>query len=165
MENVTTQPISQKEALQESLYEIDFYAWTQKQAALIQSRQWTDIDVQNLVEEIESLGKQHRREMRNRLAVLLAHLLKWEYQSYKRSRSWIATIQVQRKDILRLLKESPSLKPYLEDAVFEAYSDARYLAMGETELPRTTFPEACGYSWAQIVDDRFFPGESSALTD
>ncbi len=165
MENVETQSVLQKEALQKSLYEVDFYAWTQEQAALIQSGQWTGIDVQNLVEEIESLGKQHRREMHSRLAVLLAHLLKWEYQPNKRSGSWLATIRVQRRDMLRLLKESPSLKSYLKDAVMSAYTDARDLTIGETGLSKVTFPEEYGYSWAQIVDTQFSPGKSSKLID
>lgn len=144
-------------------YEEDFYAWTQQQSSLLQSGQWNDIDVPNLVEEIESLGKQQRREMRSRLAVLLAHLLKWEYQPEKRSRSWLATIRVQRRDLLRLLQESPSLKPYLEEAVTSAYINARDLAMGETEIPESTFPEAVTYSWAQIIDSQFFPGDDSEL--
>lgn len=165
MKSVQTQSVLPQKAVQESLYESDFYAWTQTQVALIQSGQWTDIDVQNLVEEIESLGKQHRREMRSRLTVLLAHLLKWEYQPGKRYGSWRATIRVQRRDLLRLLKESPSLKPYIEDATLSAYTDARDLAISETGLADATFPEVCGYSWAQVVDMQFFPGDASDLVD
>lgn len=147
----------------EPRYNTDFYAWTQQQALLLQSGQWNDIDVPNLVEEIASLGKQQRREMRSRLAVLLAHLLKWEYQPEKRSRSWLATIRVQRRDLLEWLQESPSLKPYLEEAVQSAYVNARDLAMGETELPENTFPDAVTYSWAQIIDTQFFPGKDCEL--
>lgn len=63
------------------LYETDFYAWTQEQVTLLRNEQWSQIDLQNLIEEIQSLGKQQRQELRNRLSVLIGHLLKWQYQS------------------------------------------------------------------------------------
>jgi hypothetical protein len=141
------------------LYEADFYAWTQEQVELLRNHQWHHLDVPNLIEEIASLGKQQRQELRNRLAVLVGHLLKWEYQPQNRSRSWLATIRVQRRDIGRLLKDNPSLAPDLEEALQEAYANARDLAMGETDLPETTFPVCCRYSLSEILGDRFFPGE------
>ena len=95
----------------ESLYESDFYGWTQEQASLLRKHQWSELDLLNLIEEIDSLGKQQRQELRNRLSVLIGHLLKWEYQVSSRSRSWLATIQVQRLDVSELLEENPSLKP------------------------------------------------------
>lgn len=146
-----------------SLYETDFYAWTQEQASLLRKQRWSQLDLLNLIEEIESLGKQQRQELRNRLSVLIGHLLKWEYQSSSRSRSWLATIRVQRRDTLRLLKDNPSLKPYLEDALAEAYENGRDLAMGETDLPEQTFPIECPYSLTEILGDRFYPGEASEL--
>jgi hypothetical protein len=146
-------------------YETDFYAWTQEQATLLRSKQWSQIDLPNLIEEIESLGKQQRQELRNRLSVLIGHLLKWEYQSQHRSRSWLATLRIQRRDTLRLLKENPSLKPYLDEALQEAYENAKDLAMGETDLPEKTFPPNCPYSLSEILGDRFYPGEPSELVD
>lgn len=146
-----------------NLYETDFYTWTQEQASLLRDRQWSQLDLLNLIEEIESLGKQQRQELRNRLSVLIGHLLKWEYQPQRRSRSWLATIRVQRRDTLRLLKDNPSLKAYLEDAVTEAYENGRDLAMGETDLPEQTFPVECCYSLTEILDNNFYPGESSEL--
>jgi Domain of unknown function DUF29 len=98
----------------QNLYETDFYAWTQKQANLLRHQQWNQLDLCNLIEEIESLGKQQRAELRNTWSVLIAHLLKWEYQLEKRSRSWLNTIRIQRLDTLELLAENPSLKPYLQ---------------------------------------------------
>ncbi|WP_199335999.1 DUF29 domain-containing protein [Nostoc sp. FACHB-110] len=148
-----------------NLYETDFYAWTQEQAMLLRSKQWNQIDLPNLIEEIESLGKQQRQELRNRLSVLMGHLLKWEYQPQNRSRSWLATIRIQRRDTLRLLKDNPSLKPYLDDALKEAYDNGRDLAMGETNLPEQTFPLTCLYTLAEIFDDRFYPGDPSELVD
>jgi hypothetical protein len=144
-----------------SLYETDFYAWTQEQAALLRSQRWSHIDLPNLVEEIESLGKQQRQELRNCLSILIGHLLKWDYQPQHRSRSWLATLRIQRRDVLRLLEDNPSLKPYLANAVLEAYENARDLAMGETDLPEQTFPLSCPYDLTQILDDRFYPGEMS----
>jgi len=94
---------------------------------------------------------------------LIGHLLKWEYQSQRRSRSWLATIRVQRRDTLRLLKDNPSLKSYLEDVVSEAYENGRDLAMGETDLPEETFPVECPYSLTEILDNSFYPGEVSDL--
>ena len=148
-----------------NLYETDLYAWTLEQAALLRSEQWSQIDLPNLIEEIESLGKQQRQELRNRLSVLIGHLLKWEYQPQYRSRSWLATLRVQRRDTLRLLKDNPSLKPYLDDALQEAYENARDLAMGETDLPVQAFPLSCLYGLTEILDDRFYPGEPSELVD
>lgn len=146
-----------------NLYESDFYAWTQEQAMLLRSGKWSQVDLPNLVEEIESLGRQQRQELRNRLSVLVGHLLKWDYQPQQRSRSWLATLRVQRREILRLLKDNPSLQSYLSDALPEAYENARDLAMGETDLPEQTFPSDCPYQLTQILDDRFFPGGPSAL--
>ncbi|MEQ9551604.1 MAG: DUF29 domain-containing protein [Coleofasciculus sp. G3-WIS-01] len=146
-----------------NLYETDFYAWTQEQASLLRQQQWSQLDLGNLIEEIESLGKQQRQELRNRLTVLIGHLLKWEYQPQRRSRSWLATIRVQRRDTLELLKDNPSLKPYLEDALVLAYENGRDLAMGETDLPKRTFPQTCPYSFAEILEDSFYPGEPNEL--
>ncbi|MBE9110520.1 DUF29 domain-containing protein [Nodosilinea sp. LEGE 07298] len=146
-----------------SLYDTDFYAWTLEQAKLLSHRHWDKLDLPNLIEEIESLGRQQRQELRNRLSVLLGHLLKWQYQPQCRSRSWLATIRIQRRDALRLLKENPSLKPDLE-AIFEhAYANGRDLAIAETDLPEPTFPLQCLYSLDQILDEAFYPGAPSEL--
>ncbi|MFN9831460.1 MAG: DUF29 domain-containing protein, partial [Pseudanabaena sp.] len=103
------------------LYDTDFYAWTLEQSRLLQSGNLQDLDIENLVEEIESLGKQQRQELRNRLGVLIGHLLKWAYQPEKRSKSWRSTIREQRKEVLELLKENPSLKSYLPEAIASAH--------------------------------------------
>jgi hypothetical protein len=144
-----------------NLYETDFYAWTIEQASLLRKHQWSQLDLLNLIEEIESLGKQQHQELRNRLSVLIGHLLKWEYQSQRRSRSWLATIQVQRLDVSELLEENPSLKSYLEEALQKAYAKGVILAVKETELPSSTFPVKCPYSLTEILDNSFYPGETS----
>lgn len=141
------------------LYETDFYAWTQSQANLLRHHQWSQLDLSNLIEEIESLGRQQRAELRNRLSVLIGHLLKWEYQPEQRSRSWLNTIRIQRIDTLELLEENPSLKPYLQEVVQKAYIKGIALASGETNLPVKTFGQDCLYTLEEILSDRFYPGE------
>lgn len=145
----------------ESLYETDFYAWVQEQAGLLRHHQWSKLDLPNLIEEIESLGKQQRAELRSRLKVLIGHLLKWEYQLERRSRSWLMTIRVQRRDTQELLEENPSLKPYLREALQKVYESGRDLAVGETNLPLKTFPQDCPYTLEEILSDRFYPGAAT----
>jgi hypothetical protein len=149
--------LPEKQPFVSNLYETDFYGWIEKQVFLLRNHQWSQVDLLNLIEEIESLGKQQRQELRNRLSILIGHLLKWEYQPQYRSRSWLATIRVQRRDTLRLLKENPSLKSYLGDALTSAYENARDLAMGETDLPESTFPINCSYTIIEILDENFYP--------
>jgi hypothetical protein len=139
-------------------YELDFYAWTQYQAKFLQEGKWSCLDIPNLVEEIESLGRQERRELENRLGILLGHLLKWEFQSDHQSRSWLATIREQRRRVLRLLEKNPSLQPYLSEALEIAYQDGLDLAVRETALSYKTFPQECPYSLEQVLDSEFLPG-------
>jgi hypothetical protein len=141
------------------LYETDFYAWTIEQAKFLKDGVWDCLDISNLVEEIESLGKQQRQELRNRLGILLGHLLKWEFQSSHRSKSWLATIREQRRRIVDLLEESPSLKPYLPEVLEKAYQDGVDLAVRETSLNYKDFPQECLYSLEQVLDFSFFPGQ------
>jgi hypothetical protein len=143
----------------QNLYETDFYAWIQVQANLLRHRQWNQLDLSNLIEEIESLGRQQRAELRNRLCVLIGHLLKWEYQPKGRSRSWLSTIRIQRIETLELLEENPSLKPYLKEVLHKAYIKGIALASGETNLPLKTFPQDCPYALEDILNDGFYPGE------
>src|SRR5712691_1604691 len=97
------------------LYETDFYQWTQDTSDRLRRGEFTQIDVAALVEEVENLGKSEKSALQSRLAVLISHLLKWDCQSARRSRSWQATIEVQRSRIERLLKQSPSLRPFLSE--------------------------------------------------
>jgi Domain of unknown function DUF29 len=138
-----------------NLYETDFYAWTLEQSELLQQGKWQALDIENLVEEIESLGKQQRQELRNRLGVLIGHLLKWDYQSECRSKNWKATIREQRKEVLRLLKENPSLQPYLQEAIADAYETGLAIVVRETPLDYKDLPSECPYSVEQILDLSF----------
>jgi hypothetical protein len=140
-----------------SLYDTDFYAWTHQQAKLLVAGSWHNLDIPNLVEELEALGRQERRELENRLAILLAHLLKWQYQPDQRSNSWDATIREQRFQINRLIQQSPSLKPYLREAILQGYGSGLNLAVKETNLNYAIFPQQCPYAETDILKDNFLP--------
>jgi len=135
-----------------TLYDQDFYAWTQQQVDLLKAGQWKQVDIENLIEEIESLGKQQRQELRNRLGVLLGHLLKWRFQPEGRSKSWFYTIREQRQEIQRHLKENPSLKPYLPEAIEIGYDKGLNLVGKETSLDPDKLPTTCPFSEAEIFD-------------
>lgn len=139
------------------LYETDFYTWTQEQVSLLKTQQWDQLDTVNLIEEIETLGRRERQELRNRLGVLLGHLLKWQFQPEKRSNSWLSTIREQRVQIKLLLQDSPSLKPYLDEVFFTIYELGVALAIRETELGEQVFPEICPYTLDQTLNPEFLP--------
>ena len=141
-----------------SLYETDFYAWTQEQVKLLKEGEWYHLDAKNLIEELEDLGRRERQELRNRLGLLLGHLLKWQYQSTNQSNSWLATIREQRRELNLLLKENPSLKSYLPEAFPIAYQAGLDLAVRETEIGYNAFPSECPYLLGeQVLDNTFLP--------
>lgn len=149
----------------QTLYEKDFYAWIYHNIELVQAKKWDEIDTDLLVEELESMAKRDRHELISHLIILIAYLLKWEFQFKQLSemwqdfdgRSWERSIAEQRKQIARQLKMSPSLKPYFAKAIEDAFDDAVYLAAKETKLPIKTFPTTCPYSIDQLLDDDFYP--------
>jgi hypothetical protein len=138
-----------------NLYETDFYAWTVEQSKLLKVGDFKHLDIPNLMEEIESLGKQERRELESRLGVLIGHLLKWDYQPEKRSKSWRATIREQRRAAQKLISQNPSLKPYLTEAIVDAYESGKDLVVGETPLDYGDFPKNCPYTSEQLFDPNF----------
>jgi hypothetical protein len=138
-------------------YEADFYAWTQAQAQALRARQWNAVDLNNVVEEIESLGKEQEHAVESHLSDLLMHLLKWMYQPKRRCRSWRSSITNARQQLARRLRRNPSLRSELPTFLPDAYADARRLAADETGLSRQTFPEACPWSLAQLQDPDFWP--------
>ena len=122
------------------LYESDFYAWTQRQAALIRDGDIAAVDLLNVLEEIETLGRKEVSELRSRYTVLATHLLKQMFQPARAGRSWRTTILNQRIAIARHMKDNPSLKSKADEIFAEAYADARLIASSETGLPEETFP-------------------------
>jgi hypothetical protein len=135
-----------------TLYDQDFYAWTQQQVDLLKAGQWEQVDMENLIEEIESLGKQERQELENRLGVLLGHLLKWRYQPELRCKSWRATIREQRRQIQRQARKNPSLKLYMSEALEVGYENGLDLLDRETPVELEQVPQVCPFSLAEIFD-------------
>jgi hypothetical protein len=140
-----------------ALYDTDFYQWTFHNAELLRQGRMTEIDSPNIIEELESMGKSEKRELFSRLIVLVAHLLKWQYQSPKRSHSWSATINTQRMNIELLLQDSPSLKHDVDKQLKEVYRNAKKKFEKETGVSSKQLPETCPYTFAQIINDDFLP--------
>jgi len=138
-------------------YNKDFYAWLIKNADLLRKRQFAEVDIEHVAEELEAMSKSEKRELISRLTVLLAHLLKWQFQSALRSRSWKNTILTQRIDISELLEDSPSLQYELERYCNVAYEKARLSAEDETGMDKMNFPEHCPFTLAQMLKKDFFP--------
>jgi hypothetical protein len=138
-------------------YDKDFYAWTQHNAQLLRKRKLSEIDIENIAEEIESMGKSEKRELINRLAVLLAHLLKWKFQPVRQCKSWELTIKEQRMELIDLLKDSPSLKHELENKLSHAYQRALLMAEKETGLEQKKFPKKSPFSLEKILQENYFP--------
>ncbi len=139
------------------LYERDFYAWATEQAGLLRAGRLAEADIVHLIEEIESMGRSERRELVNRLTVLLLHLLKWRFQPALRGNSWRLSIKEQRIRLVSHLADNPSLKAELDQATSQAYRLAAIEAERETGLAESTFPTTCPFSVVQIMDERFWP--------
>ena len=140
-----------------TLYETDFYAWANEQAALLRAGKLSEADIENIAEEIESMGRSEKRELINLLSLLLMHLLKWRYQPLLQSASWRRTIEQQRHQLTRHLADNPSLKSRLDEAMFEAYQDAVVEAEYETGLSRKSFPAVSPFAFDQAMDPDFWP--------
>ncbi|MDP3837912.1 MAG: DUF29 domain-containing protein [Methylococcales bacterium] len=138
-------------------YETDIIAWANQQAWLIRHKQFDLLDIEHLAEEIEDVGKSEQRELASRMAVLIAHLLKWQYQAERQGSSWQRTIKEQRKALAFHLKDIPSLKAKIADADWLAiiWSDAVTLAIKETNLEN--FPETCPWTVEDILNQDWLP--------
>lgn len=145
------------EANRERLYKTDYLKWIQTTVEKLRVQDYSSIDWENLIEEIEDMGRSERRSLESNLIVVLTHLLKWQYQPEFRSGSWKGSIVEHRRRIREALKDSPSLKPYLEEVFAQCYWDAVELASAETELPVETFPQECPYTAAEVLDSNFLP--------
>jgi hypothetical protein len=137
-------------------------AWSVQAAALLRAgdfSRFTADDIEHLADEIEDVGKSEARELENRMAVLICHLLKWQYQPARRGSSWEKTIKVQRKDVLIRLQETPSLKRVLleESWIFKSWASARQQAEKDTSIAFDVFPDSCPWTMEKILEDDFFP--------
>lgn len=147
-----TQPVS---------YETDYLRWLETQAQHLRAGELDRLDRAHLLEELEGMSRGERRQLRNRLIVLVLHLLKMRFQPERRPRSWSVTIITQRVDIKLLLKESPSLRPTLATTLDDIYADARRDAARETGLEIDRFPESCPWTIEQVLDEDYWPDQES----
>ncbi|OGT44797.1 MAG: hypothetical protein A3F42_02470 [Gammaproteobacteria bacterium RIFCSPHIGHO2_12_FULL_37_34] len=138
-------------------YEKDFYAWAIHNAQLLRAGKLLEVDAEHVAEEIESMGKSEKRELINLLALLIAHLLKWQHQVIRRSKSWELTIKEQRFELTDLLEESPSLRHELEKQLSHAYKKALLIAEKETGLEQKHFKKQCPFTLKQMLHQKFFP--------
>ncbi len=138
-------------------YEQDLYAWTQEQATLLRAHRTAGLDWENLAEEVLAVGGRDRRKLESRLCVILLHLLKWQAQPTLRGASWRKTLRTQRREIRKLLKQSPSLRRQLPELMRDAYSDAVKDAADETSLPLGRFPMDCPYAADDVLAEGYLP--------
>jgi hypothetical protein len=136
-------------------YDRDFYSWSLDQARLLREGQWTQIDRDNVAEEIESLGREQFNKLESAFRVLLMHMLKWDHQPKRRSRIWIISIEEQRLVINHILADNPGLRPRIPEAIERAYQRAILAAAKETKLDEAVFPEALVYSFEDIIEREF----------
>jgi hypothetical protein len=136
-------------------HERDVYAWAMEQAQLLRAGRMAELDAINIAEELEDLGRSEFHRLRSALRVLLTHMLKWDHQPRRRSRSWANTISAQRLAVQMVLRDNPSLRRRIDEALADAYPAARLDASSETDMDLAVFPEVLPYDWAAITDRPF----------
>ncbi len=147
-------------------YDEDVLAWSQEQARLIRAGRFELLDVEHIAEEIEDVGKSEQRELANRMAILLAHLLKWQYQPERRGASWERTIKAQRKETAYHLDETPSLRPKLLEPRWLDMVWSRALAQAVAETGLDCFPDACPWMMDdEVLNPSWFPNEGLSRSD
>ncbi len=124
---------------------------------MLRQKRFAELDLPNIIEELESMGRSDRRALESSYRLLIAHLLKWQLQPQIRSRSWAVTILRERSNIEEQEKRNPSLKAQAELIVQEGYRAARKEAMLETGLAKEAFPAECPYTLAQLRDEDWMP--------
>ena len=141
-------------------YEKDVVLWAQEQAALLRSGKFAKLDIEHIADEIEDVGKTEKRELASCMAVLVAHLLKWQTQPDRRSRSWQSTINEQRKRVALALDETPSLRTTLVEPKWRAavWADARVMAMTDTGLSGEAFPDEWSWPTDKVLAEGWVPG-------
>jgi hypothetical protein len=143
-----------------SLYELDFNLWLEKNLALLKERGFAQLDIDNLVEEIEDMGSNRKDALESNLMRVFQHLLKWKYQPQKRTNSWRASITEHSLRLNKTFKKSPSLKRYFENVYEECYQDARLVASREAGIDINIFPETCPFNPNDVLDPNYLPEEA-----
>src|SRR5438477_9515005 len=136
-------------------YDHDFYSWSQEQGRLLREGRWSEVDRENVAEEIESLGREQFNKLESAIRVLLIHMLKWDFQPNRRSRSWSLSIKAMRVELESVLADNPGLRPRIPEAVNRAFRRARIEAAKETGKRESAFPESCPYSFDDITSRAF----------
>ena len=154
---------AQRLASTASLYEQDFYSWTQQQALLLRAGRLQALDVTNILEEIETLGRSERASLKSAYRLICSHLLKMKYQASKLTRSWSNTVDRERGEVAEILHENPGLRSSREDAFAKAYALARRDAARETRMPVEIFPEKPPFTLAECESVTFLPEELRGL--
>jgi hypothetical protein len=138
-------------------YDEDFYGWTTINAKLMREGRMSELDIENLIEEIENMGRSTLDQLVNRLSVLIAHLLKCQFQPTMKGHSWVYTIREQRSRTTDILMDNPSLNNRLDGILKKSYQYAVYQAAKDTGLESKVFPKICPYNFEQIMDESFYP--------
>jgi Domain of unknown function DUF29 len=138
-------------------HEKDTYGWAVHTVQLLRNKKMSEVDFDNIIEEMEALGRSEKHELINRLSLVISHLLKWQFQPNMRGHSWIYSIKEQRIQVKIHLEDNPSLKSKLDESLGNAYKIARFKAAKETGLDEKTFPDQCLYTFEQLMDETFFP--------
>jgi hypothetical protein len=150
------------EASGKNVYERDFYAWAEEQAKAVEERRWADVDRENVAEELRSLGGEVKEEIRDRVAILIAYLLKWRHLAEFRGLAWKENIDRQREALQKLLKGNATLTPYAREFVPLAYDDARQRLKYDTYFFSEDFPPSCPFTIDDVFDPEFYPEELDA---
>ena len=140
-----------------ALYDRDYFVWIESTVKRLQQQDYDNVDWNNLIEEIADMGRSEKRSLESNLVVVLLHLLKWQYQPERRSKSWLSSIAEHRRRLHKQLKDSPSLKPYLLEELPESYTDSVRQTSIEAGLPVDAFPMDCPYEVSQVLDNNFLP--------
>jgi hypothetical protein len=139
------------------LYDQDFCLWIENTTQLLKERRFSELDLENLIEEIEDMGQNKKDALESNLIIVLLHLLKWKYQPNKRSGIWQRSIIEHRRRLDKAMKKSPSLKPYFQEVFDESYQYSRKEASAETGLSLTVFPQECPFTISQVLDQDYLP--------
>jgi hypothetical protein len=135
----------------------DFYGWAINTAALLKQKKYHEVDMNSIIEELEEMSRSEKRELINRLAQLIFHLLKWQFQPDFRGRSWRASIKEQRQQVEIILEQNHGLKSKLKDCIITAYKLSIPMIEKETPIDMKDFPTECPYTFDQLVNEEFFP--------
>ena len=143
-----------------TLYDTDFYLWIQHTVEALKQQDWDRVDWDNLIEEVESMGRSEKRELKSRLLVILEHLLKlmfWESEKPQNARGWRNTVIEQRNQVDLILEDSPSLKPWLTESFVESYAKARQQTLQKYGLPGDRFPTQPPFSLEDVLNANWLP--------